>query len=121
MSYPTLEPTSRTHTMGQAGQDAFRAASGVETRVLFGALVINQRLELTYANITEAQARLFDNHHVSVKGTFEAFKLPSQAFAGMSNAFGTYVNKWRYRSSPKIVSVKNGVHTVTVSLVAVTS
>tara|TARA_Y100000004_G_scaffold81044_1_gene91052 strand:- start:24 stop:347 length:324 start_codon:yes stop_codon:yes gene_type:complete len=107
--------------MGQAGQGAFRAASGVETRVLFGSLVINQRLELTYANITEAQARLFDNHHVSVKGTFEAFKLPSQAFAGMSNAFGTYVNKWRYRSSPKIVSVKNGVHTVTVSLVAVTS
>lgn len=121
MSYPTLEPTSRTHTLGQAGQGAFRAASGVETRVLFGALVINQQLELTYANITEAEARLFDNHHVSVKGTFEAFPLPSQAFAGMANPFGTYVNKWRYRSSPKIVSVKDSVHTVTVSLVAVTS
>lgn len=121
MTYPTLEPTSRTHTLGQAGQDSFVAASGVETRVLFGSLVISQQLELTYTNITEAQARLFDNHHVSVKGTFGAFSLPSQAFAGMSTSFGTYVNKWRYRSSPRIVSVKNGVHTVSVSLIAVTS
>ena len=121
MSYPTLEPTSRTHTLGQAGQSAFTAASGVETRILFGSLVISQQLELTYANITETEARLFDNHHQSVKGTFEAFSLPIEAFAGMSSSFGTYVNKWRYRSSPRIVSVKDGVHTVSVSLIAVTS
>ena len=121
MSYPTLEPTSRTWTLGQAGQDSFVAASGVETRVLFGSLVIGQQLELTYANITEAEARLFDNHHVSVRGTFDSFSLPNQVFAGMSTAFGTYVNKWRYAESPTIESVKNGIHTVSVSLIAVTS
>lgn len=121
MTYPTLEPTSRTLTLGQAGQSAFTAASGVETRVLFGSLVIGQQLELTYANITEAEARLFDNHHVSVRGTFGSFPLPSQTFAGMSTAFGVYVNKWRYAESPTIESVKNGIHTVSVSLIAVTS
>lgn len=121
MSYPTLEPTSRTWTLGQAGQDSFVAASGIETRVLFGGLVIGQQLELSYANITEAEARLFDNHHVSVRGTFDSFPLPNQVFAGMSNPFGTYVNKWRYAGSPRIESVKNGIHSVSVSLVAVTS
>ncbi len=89
--------------------------------MLFGALVINQQLELAYTNITEAQARLFDSHYVTVNGTFKTFPLPTEAFAGMGTAFGTYSNKWRYRSSPKIVSVKNGVHTVSVSLLAVTS
>jgi len=121
MSYPTLEPTSRTWTLGQAGQGSFTAASGAETRVLFGALVLNQQLELSYTNITEAQARLFDLHHVSTRGTFDTFSLPTEAFAGMGSAFGTYANRWRYRSSPKIVSVKDGVHTVSVSLLAVTS
>ena len=35
-TYPALEPTSRTWVGGQPGQDIFTAASGIETRIMFG-------------------------------------------------------------------------------------
>jgi hypothetical protein len=122
MTFPSIQPTSRTWTMGEIGQGNFTAASGVEVRVLYGSNVLNQRLELSFANITEAQATEFDTHYASVRGTFDYFSLPTATYAGMTAAgFRTNFNRWRYAGPPQIESVQTGVHTVSVSLIAVTS
>lgn len=108
--------------MGEIGQGNFRAASGVEVRILYGSTVLNQRLELNFANISEAQAIQFDLHYVTVRGTFDYFSLPTATYAGMSApGFGAYFNRWRYAEPPEIQSIQPDVHTVSVSLLAVTS
>ena len=43
-SFPALEPASRTWVGGQPGQDIFTAASGIETRIMFGAQAYGQVL-----------------------------------------------------------------------------
>lgn len=122
MTFPAIQPTSRTWTMGEIGQKSFTAASGVEVRVLYGSNILGQRLELSFANITEAQAVEFDTHYANVRGTFDYFALPAATYAGMAAAgFRVNFNRWRYAGPPEIQSIQPDVHTVNVSLIAVTS
>lgn len=122
MTFPSIQPTSRTWTMGEIGQGNFRAANGVEVRILYGSITLNQRLELSFANISEAQARQFDLHYFTVRGTFEYFALPTATYAGMAGpGFAAAFNRWRYAEPPEIQSIQPDVHTVNVSLLAVTS
>ena len=68
-SFPALEPASRTWVGGQPGQDIFTAASGIETRIMFGAQAYGQVLTLSYSNISEDDARLFDTHYAFTRGS----------------------------------------------------
>ena len=119
MTFPALEPSSRTWVGSQPGQGSFTSASGIETRTLFGAQAFGQVLTLNYANIKEDDARLFDDHYTSTRGSFTAFTLSPATYAGMSRAFNDTNTKWRYGGPPEISSVKPGIHTVDVTLICV--
>lgn len=119
MAFPALEPTARTWVGGQPGQGSFTAASGVETRMMYGAQAYGQSLTLNYSNITEADARLFDDHFLSTRGSFTAFPLPPQTYAGMAQPFNSSNTTWRYGGPPEIESVQPNRHNVSVSLICV--
>lgn len=121
MSFPAINPTTRTWTPGSFGQSSFNAASGAEVRVLYGAVATGHGLSLTYTNISETNALAFNTHYASVQGTFQTFTLPPQAFAGMTTAFSIGTNKWRYAQTPSVDAVQPGIYNVSVSLVAVYS
>ena len=121
MAFPALEPTSRSFTPGSPGQDVFTAASGIETRIVFGAVAVGHALELNYSNISGAQASSFEQHYAQMRGSFEDFSLPREALAGMSQGYVVPLNRWRYAAPLQIESVKPEVQSVSVSLVAVTS
>lgn len=120
-SFPALEPASRTWVGGQPGQDIFTAASGIETRIMFGAQAYGQVLTLSYANISEDDARLFDTHYAFTRGSFTAFVLPKETYAGMQVPFFPQNTMWRYSGAPEIVSVQPDVHSVNVTLICVDS
>jgi len=120
MAFPALEPTSRSFTPGSPGQDVFTAASGIETRIVFGAVAVGHVLELNYSNISGSEASSFELHFLQMRGSFEYFSLPNQTLAGMNQPYLS-INRWRYASPPQIESVKPDVQSVSVSLVAVTS
>ena len=120
-TYPALEPTSRTWVGGQPGQDVFTAASGIETRIMFGARAFGQVLTLSYANISEDEARLFDTHYAFTRGSFTAFQLPTETYAGMQQSFFPPNVTWRYSGPPEITSVQPDVHSVNVTLICVDS
>jgi len=120
-TFPALEPTSRSWVGGQPGQDIFTAASGVETRIIFGAQAYGQVLTLSYANISEDDARMFDLHYVDTRGSFTAFTLPIETFAGMQAPFNPQNVFWRYSGPPEITSVQPDVHSVNVTLICVDS
>jgi len=121
MSFPAINPASRTWTPGTFAQSSFNAASGAEVRVLYGAVATGHGLSLTYTNITETNALAFNTHYGSVQGNFQTFALPAQAFAGMTTAFTIGTNKWRYAEPPSVDAVKPGIYNVSVSLIAVYS
>lgn len=119
MSFPDLQPTARAWVGGAPGQGSFVAASGIEVRTLFGANAYGQVLTLNYSNITEDNARLFDDHYTSSRGSFTAFTLPFSTYAGMSQQFAPANTTWRYGGPPEIESVQPNRHNVSVSLICV--
>jgi len=121
MSYPALNPTTRTWIPGGFSQSSFEAASGAEVRVLYGAVATRHELALSYSNISETNALAFNTHYTSVQGSFQSFIVPAAIFAGMTTAFTFGTNRWRYTEPPTIESVKAGIYNVSVSLVAVYS
>lgn len=121
MSFPAINPTTRTWTPGTFGQSSFNAASGAEVRLLYGAVATGHGLSLTYSNVNETNALAFNTHYGTVQGNFQTFALPSQAFAGMTTAFSIGTNKFRYAEPPSVEAVKPGIYNVSVSLIAVYS
>jgi len=118
-TFPALRPTSRTWIGGQPGQGSFVAASGIETRMMYGAQAYGQVLTLNYSNITEDEARQFDVHFAFTRGAFTAFPLPPETYAGMTVPFFPQNITWRYSSAPEIDSVQINRHNVSVSLICV--
>lgn len=123
MPYPTLNPAGRQFTPGEYPMRTVRSQSGAETRILYGSQRTGMTLDLSYGNITDAQAQLFTDHYDEVKGSFQTFTLPDAVRAGWGASASTLdavgANRWRYDSAPSITSVKPGISTVQVKLVGV--
>lgn len=123
MPYPALPPSSRQFTPGDYPVKTVRAQSGVETRILYGSKRTGMTLDLSYENITDAQAETFNVHYDETKGTFLTFVLPETARAGWAASASTIDAvsgaAWRYEGPPSIVAVKPGRSSVQVKLIAV--
>jgi hypothetical protein len=129
MAFPSsLAPTSRQYNPGDYPVKTYNANNGAEVRILYGNRPRNMTLELTYANITDAEANDFLTHYYEVQGTYQTFSIPSssQTFSGWTagadnlNLVGTGA-VWRYSEAPQQQSVRPGVSTVSVRLVGVQS
>jgi len=127
MAYPDIRPTSRNFDPGNWPVRTYNAQNGTEVRLLYGSKRYNLKLQLSYQNITDANAELFLDHFKEVYGTYRTFDVTAdnrtQTLAGWSgnnNALSppTGVN-WRYEQPPQVVSVRPGISTVNVSLVGV--
>lgn len=125
MAFPTLVPSSRVFDPGDFANKKYSAQDGAEFRILYGDKRVGMTLQLSYQNITDAQAELFLDHYHSMQGTFQQFEINPQVkggWAGSSSAIGAVMwgSMWRYDKPPQIDSVYPGVSTVTVSLKAAT-
>ena len=124
MAFPELTPSARSFDSGDYPVKTYKSQSGKEVRILYGSKRTNMKLQLTYANITDAQAKEFLTHYDQVRGTFDTFNLGEEARAGWaqeSSLLGAQAtgNKYRYENSPQLVQVRPGTSTVTVNLIGV--
>ena len=125
--FPQIAPSGRTHTPAQYPIKTFLSEAGVEVRILYGSQPTGAKLSLQYNNLSDTDAELFVEHFRAVKGSFETFALGAAAKAGwagdpnnLSKDSGDSTdNQWRYAQAPQLQSVKRGVSSVTVDLVAV--
>lgn len=125
MAYPQLTPSARSFDAGDFANKKYSAQDGAEFRILYGDKRVGMKLQLTYSNITDAQADAFINHYHEVKGTYEQFDVGPASRNGYEGSFETFGavwwgSQWRYESAPQLQSVYPGVSTVTVSLIAAT-
>lgn len=123
MSFPNLVPSARSFTPGDFPIKQYKALSGAEVRIRYGNLRTEATLDLTYENITDANAAAFLSHYSSTQGTFLTFGLAGGVFSGW-NASSGLLNApsgaaWRYDGPPQVTSVYPGRSTVQVKLIAV--
>lgn len=125
MAFPTLVPTSRSFDAGDWPVKTFRAQNGAEVRLLYGSNRTGMTLELSYDNITDANAELFLTHYNEVQGTYGTFTIPEAGaktgWSGSANALDVTGsgNRWRYSAAPSVQSIKPGVSSVSVKLIGV--
>lgn len=128
-SFPNHEPTSRTYRTGKWPTTTATSQSGVVTRRLWANKASGATLNLTYENITDAEADDFMATFDATKGNFDYFSNISSShavFAGMSASLVTEIldetvnagAQWTFRNRPNIQSVIPGISTVTVNLIA---
>ena len=121
MPFPNLVPSGRNFDAGDYPIKTYRSQSGVETRILYGSRRTGAQLDLSFSNISDADANSFVTHYEEVKGTYNTFTLSTNATSGWSP--GTFNigtgNAWRYASPPQITNVKPGRSSVEIKLVAV--
>ena len=120
MAYPTLAPTGRSFSPGDYPIKTYQSQSGVETRILYGSKRTNMTLELSYDNITDADAQSFADHYDETKGSYLTFAIADAVRSGWTGAPTTIDvvsgAAWRYDGPPAITAIKPGVSTVQVRL-----
>ena len=125
MTFPQLKPTSRSFDAGDFSNKKYNAQNGAEFRILYGDKRVGMKLQLTYSNITDADASQFIDHYHNMQGTYQQFDIGLNAKGGWQ-AGTAYIgavfwgSQWRYESPPQLQSVYPGVSSVTVNLKAAT-
>lgn len=135
-TFPSLVPAARKYTPPSWPVKTFEAQNGSEVRILYGDQPSRAQYSLRYVNLSDTEAELFVAHFRAVKGTFQQFRLgapgstpgasldedsPKGGWAGDPVNFGKgpeNPSRWRYEGPPQLESIRRGVTSVTVNLVA---
>lgn len=126
VSFPSIRPTSRRYSPGEYPQRQFQAQNGSVTTLRYGNKRSEASLELTFSNISDANAVLILQNYeaVTVADDWVTFTA-TDAAAGASTTLGNYFREtevnsglhWRYAEPPNIESVRPGLSTVSVKFV----
>jgi hypothetical protein len=120
MAFPILAPTARDFSPGDWPVKRFESQSGAEIRILYGSQRVGATLSLSYDNITDTEAQQFLTDYTTQLGTFRTFRLPAAVRTGTSvDMDAPPQTRWRYAQPPGVTSVRPGISSVKVSLVAV--
>lgn len=127
ITFPSIEPTSRSFNAPKWSTNAVTSQSGVTTRRLWGSRPSQAQLALTFSNITDDNAALILAAYNSAKGSTINLILPSIIFNGASANLANWLNtssngagmQWFFSEEPPSVeSVAPGRSSVRVALVA---
>ena len=127
VTFPNIEPTSRSFSAPKWPTTGMTSQSGVTTRRLWGSLPSQAQLSLTFANITDDNAASILSAYNSAKGATTDLTLPSIIFNGASTALANWLNtsstgadmKWFFTEDPpSLESIAPGRSSVRVNLIA---
>jgi hypothetical protein len=120
-TFPALKPSTRTFTPGRHPHSEISTLSGLQTRVRNSNVLVDQRLRLTFAALTETQMLSIRSHYTGQQGRFISFLIPSDLFSGTANyaSFTPTGYKWTYAATPQITDVGCQRYDVSVELATV--
>ena len=120
-TFPALEPATRRYSMGTYPVTEEKGFGGGSVRFKHGATAYSHNLELGFAALTQAEAKLLRDHYREQQGGYIAFPLSAQAWAGHTS-FTDLVplsTHWRYASQPQEDHLSAGYVNVQITLVSV--
>lgn len=109
---PGIEPTARPYTMGEWPQKRTKTRNGRVARWALCNKPSGDGMELTWENITYAQAELLCAVWDANYGTYGTITLPPEALAGTSGGLRALMAlpfpgaTWHFAGAPKVESVK---------------
>jgi hypothetical protein len=117
-TFPALTPSSRTFTPGKHPHSEIPTLSGLQTRVRTSNVILEQRLRLSFAALTEAEMLSIRTHYIGQQGRFISFFIPADLLSGMSTpaSFTPTGYTWSYAAPPQISDVACGRYDVSVEL-----
>jgi hypothetical protein len=127
VTFPTIEPTSRSFVAPKWPTTGITSQSGVTTRRLWGSRPSQAQLTLGFANITDDNAALILAAYNDAKGATTDLTLPSIIFNGASTNLANWLStlstgagmKWFFTEEPPTVdSIAPGRSSVNLRLVA---
>lgn len=102
-TFPSLEPTSRSLSLGNCPQLAYEGTSGDVVNFKFGSDRVGQVLTLGYEYLTETQAQSIIDHYRGQQGFAVSFDLPAAVWSGYTTVpIPAADYEWRYASEPAI-------------------
>ena len=106
-TFPTLTPSTRTFTPGRNPHSEIPTLSGLQTRVRTSNVVLEQRLRLSFAALTEAEMLSIQTHYIGQQGRFLSFAIPNSLLSGMSApaSFTPTGYSWIYGSAPQVEDI----------------
>lgn len=120
-TFPALEPATRRYSMGAFPITEEKGFGGGSVRFKHGTTAYGHNLELGFAALTQAEAKLLRDHYREQQGGYIAFPLSAQAWAGHTS-FTDLVplsTHWRYASQPQEDHLSAGYVNVQITLVSV--
>jgi len=120
-TFPSLTPSSRTFTPGRYPHSEIPTLSGLQARVRTSNVILEQRLRLNFAGLTETEMLSIRTHYIGQQGRFLSFTIPNNLLSGMSApaSFTPTGYSWTYVAAPQISDVACGRHDVSVELATV--
>jgi hypothetical protein len=116
-TFPTVIPSTRTHTPGTYPVSSYAATSGDETRLRHGNRIVGQQLTLSYDNITEAEWLLLRSHYLAHEPLRRSFNLPAEVLAGeTADQFVETGYSWIYAGMPDVDDTQPDIHSVAITL-----
>lgn len=103
-NFPSITPSTRLYTQGNFPSAIQSSSTGVTTGFRRGNRRINQTLQLSFNNLTEAQVTLIRNHFDGQNGSFNIFYLSAEVWAGYTTPPVPLVSDfaWLYANAPTI-------------------
>jgi len=127
ITFPSIEPTSRSFTAPRWPTSGLTTQSGVTTRRLWGSRPSQAQLQLQFNNVSDDNAALIVQAYHDAKGATTDLSLPAIIFNGASGNLTGWLNtastgagmKWFFAEEPPTVeSVAPNRSSVRVNLVA---
>jgi hypothetical protein len=127
VTFPSIEPTSRSFVAPKWPTTGITSQSGVTTRRLWGSHPSQAQLTLSFSNISDDNAALILAAYNNAKGATTDLTLPAIIFQGASSNLTGWLNttlngggiKWFFSEDPpSIESVAPGRSSVNLRLVA---
>lgn len=120
VAFPRVKATSRSYNPGSYPQTVFEAQNGATTVVRFGNRRVNAELDVSFANITDAEAALILKNYEAVNADWDWVTFtPQDATVGADNSLQSYLQetggsalRWRYTEPPSVQSIFPGISTV---------
>jgi len=128
VSFPVIQPASRSLDLGDFPVKNYQAMDGAEVRILYGTKRTQFSLSLGYEHLSDSQAEEFLQHYHDQQGTFSTFLIEGAALTAVQAGWGgdakwlsavNWDNRWRYKSAPKLTSNRPGRSSVQIELVGV--
>ena len=135
--FPTVKPTSRSYNPGTYPSTDFESLDGTKTHLRFGNKRVNATLQLSFSNISDAEAALILENYEDVNSSWDYVTFTSSdGVSGVSNSKevdgqtnpasslqslvkeGGSSLKWRYSGPPTVTSTFKGLSNVSCSFVA---